>query len=181
MYRNLIPLLAGRYRLIAPDDLGLGLSDAPPLAAGPEQPRRRRRDRHAERQRHPGVHACLRESRVPLLAAWGRNDPAFGPEGALAFADDLIHERGVSGTSNDLVRKAAEPFRAEQFWGGMVLTEAAQDGAPLRDALDAAVDHAASFAAPPRPRERRLPGADRGTANSAPQAVPNGNRTPPLA
>jgi pimeloyl-ACP methyl ester carboxylesterase len=30
----------------------------------------------------------LRDSRVPLLAVWGRNDQIFVPEGALAFADD---------------------------------------------------------------------------------------------
>ena len=30
MYRHLIPLLAGRYRVIAPDHLGFGFSDAPP-------------------------------------------------------------------------------------------------------------------------------------------------------
>jgi pimeloyl-ACP methyl ester carboxylesterase len=31
MYRNLIPLLADRYRVIAPGYLGFGLSDAPPV------------------------------------------------------------------------------------------------------------------------------------------------------
>ena len=30
MFRNLIPLLAGRYHVIAPDHLGFGLSGAPP-------------------------------------------------------------------------------------------------------------------------------------------------------
>jgi pimeloyl-ACP methyl ester carboxylesterase len=29
MFRNLIPLLADRYHVIAPDHLGFGLSDAP--------------------------------------------------------------------------------------------------------------------------------------------------------
>jgi pimeloyl-ACP methyl ester carboxylesterase len=29
MFRDLIPLLAGRHRVIAPDHLGFGLSDAP--------------------------------------------------------------------------------------------------------------------------------------------------------
>jgi pimeloyl-ACP methyl ester carboxylesterase len=38
---------------------------------------------------YPRVHAYLRESRVPLLAVWGRNDQIFGPDGARAFADDL--------------------------------------------------------------------------------------------
>lgn len=37
---------------------------------------------------YPRLHAYLRESRVPVLAVWGRNDEIFGPEGALAFADD---------------------------------------------------------------------------------------------
>jgi pimeloyl-ACP methyl ester carboxylesterase len=31
MFRDLIPLLAGRYHVIAPDHLGFGLSDAPPV------------------------------------------------------------------------------------------------------------------------------------------------------
>lgn len=30
MFRDLIPVLAGRYHVIAPDHLGFGLSDAPP-------------------------------------------------------------------------------------------------------------------------------------------------------
>jgi pimeloyl-ACP methyl ester carboxylesterase len=37
---------------------------------------------------YPKLHAYLRDSHVPLLAVWGRNDEIFGPEGALAFADD---------------------------------------------------------------------------------------------
>ena len=32
--------------------------------------------------------AWLGDSKVPVLAVWGRNDPIFAPEGALAFADD---------------------------------------------------------------------------------------------
>jgi pimeloyl-ACP methyl ester carboxylesterase len=34
------------------------------------------------------LHAFLRDSRVPLLAVWGRNDEIFGPDGARAFAAD---------------------------------------------------------------------------------------------
>jgi pimeloyl-ACP methyl ester carboxylesterase len=34
------------------------------------------------------LHAYLRNSRVPLLAVWGRNDEIFGPDGARAFAAD---------------------------------------------------------------------------------------------
>jgi pimeloyl-ACP methyl ester carboxylesterase len=37
---------------------------------------------------YPKVHAYLRESQVPLLAVWGRNDEIFQHQGALAFADD---------------------------------------------------------------------------------------------
>jgi len=37
---------------------------------------------------YPRLHAYLRDSRVPVLAVWGRNDQIFVPEGALAFADD---------------------------------------------------------------------------------------------
>jgi pimeloyl-ACP methyl ester carboxylesterase len=32
MFRDLIPLLAEHYRVIAPDHLGFGLSDAPPIS-----------------------------------------------------------------------------------------------------------------------------------------------------
>ena len=39
---------------------------------------------------YPRLHAYLRDSRVPLLAVWGRNDEIFRPEGALAFADDAV-------------------------------------------------------------------------------------------
>ena len=37
---------------------------------------------------YPKLHAYLRDSRVPVLAAWGRNDEIFGPDGARAFAAD---------------------------------------------------------------------------------------------
>ncbi|MET9271903.1 alpha/beta hydrolase [Kribbella sp. NPDC003557] len=37
---------------------------------------------------YPRLHAYLRESGVPLLAVWGRNDEIFQAAGALAFADD---------------------------------------------------------------------------------------------
>ena len=32
------------------------------------------------------LHGYLRDSRVPVLAVWGRNDEIFAPEGALVFA-----------------------------------------------------------------------------------------------
>jgi pimeloyl-ACP methyl ester carboxylesterase len=37
---------------------------------------------------YPHLHAYLRDSRVPLLAVWGRDDEIFGPDGARAFAAD---------------------------------------------------------------------------------------------
>jgi pimeloyl-ACP methyl ester carboxylesterase len=35
------------------------------------------------------VHQYFRESQVPLMAVWGRNDQIFGPVGAIAFQVDL--------------------------------------------------------------------------------------------
>jgi pimeloyl-ACP methyl ester carboxylesterase len=37
---------------------------------------------------YPKLHAWLRDSGVPVLAVWGRNDEIFRSEGALAFAQD---------------------------------------------------------------------------------------------
>ena len=38
---------------------------------------------------YPQVHQYFQDSRVPLLALWGRNDQIFGPDGATAFTRDL--------------------------------------------------------------------------------------------
>ncbi|GIF48711.1 pimeloyl-ACP methyl ester carboxylesterase [Asanoa ferruginea] len=38
---------------------------------------------------YPKLHDYLRESQVPVLAVWGRNDGIFAPAGAQAFADDV--------------------------------------------------------------------------------------------
>ncbi|KAI7554755.1 hypothetical protein KC331_g324 [Hortaea werneckii] len=38
---------------------------------------------------YPRVHEWFRKSQVPLLAVWGRGDPAFIPAGAEAFKKDL--------------------------------------------------------------------------------------------
>ena len=37
---------------------------------------------------YPKLHAYLRDSGVPVMAMWGRNDQIFGPAGAMAFGDD---------------------------------------------------------------------------------------------
>jgi pimeloyl-ACP methyl ester carboxylesterase len=37
---------------------------------------------------YPKLHAYLRDSGVPVMAVWGRNDQIFGPAGAVAFGDD---------------------------------------------------------------------------------------------
>ena len=39
--------------------------------------------------KYPAFQAYLRESQVPLLAVWGKGDPAFVPAGAEAFKRDL--------------------------------------------------------------------------------------------
>lgn len=38
---------------------------------------------------YPAVHQYFRETQVPLLAIWGKNDPIFVPAGAEAFKQDL--------------------------------------------------------------------------------------------
>jgi pimeloyl-ACP methyl ester carboxylesterase len=42
---------------------------------------------------YPAVHAWLRESGVPVLAVWGKNDQIFGAAGAEAFRADCPHAR----------------------------------------------------------------------------------------
>ncbi len=41
------------------------------------------------RDLYPRLHEYFRDSQVPLLAAWGRNDEIFGPAGAAAFQRHL--------------------------------------------------------------------------------------------
>lgn len=50
-------------------------------------------DYPSNRSLYPEVHAWLRESGVPVLAVWGRNDLIFGPDGARAFLRDAPHAR----------------------------------------------------------------------------------------
>ncbi|WP_414172083.1 alpha/beta fold hydrolase [Clavibacter tessellarius] len=51
------------------------------------------RDYATNRELYPAVHAWLRESRVPLLVIWGRNDEIFAAAGAEAFRRDAPHAR----------------------------------------------------------------------------------------
>ncbi|SNT60668.1 Pimeloyl-ACP methyl ester carboxylesterase [Asanoa hainanensis] len=78
---------------------------------------------------YPRLHEYLRDTQVPVLAAWGRNDPIFGPDGARAFADDVAdaeihlldgghfllesHGDEVAGLTHDFLdrRTAAMPAR----------------------------------------------------------------------
>ncbi|MGY2081497.1 alpha/beta fold hydrolase [Modestobacter sp. SYSU DS0657] len=39
---------------------------------------------------YPALHRYLRDSGVPVLAVWGRNDEIFGPDGARCFAQDAV-------------------------------------------------------------------------------------------
>lgn len=72
---------------------------------------------------YPKVQAYFRESAVPLLAVWGRDDPIFGPAGAEAFATDLpdaqIHllEGGhfLLESALDEVAAFIRPFLAESW------------------------------------------------------------------
>ena len=50
-------------------------------------------DYPTNRTLYPAVHSWLRESGVPVLAVWGRNDRIFGPDGARAFLQDAPHAR----------------------------------------------------------------------------------------
>lgn len=50
-------------------------------------------DYPTNRALYPAVHSWLRESGVPVLAVWGRNDRIFGPDGARAFRQDAPDAR----------------------------------------------------------------------------------------
>lgn len=50
-------------------------------------------DYPTNRTLYPAVHSWLRESGVPVLAVWGRNDRIFGPDGARAFRQDAPDAR----------------------------------------------------------------------------------------
>ena len=51
------------------------------------------RDYTTNRPLYPRLQQYFRDSQVPLLAVWGKNDEIFGPAGAKAFATDLPDAR----------------------------------------------------------------------------------------
>ncbi len=51
------------------------------------------RDYASNRALYPAVQSWLRETRVPVLAVWGRNDEIFAPAGAEAFRRDVPDAR----------------------------------------------------------------------------------------
>ncbi|MCR2814163.1 alpha/beta fold hydrolase [Microbacterium sp. zg.Y1084] len=50
-------------------------------------------DYGTNRELYPRLHAWLRETQVPVLAVWGRNDEIFGAAGATAFRRDVPNAR----------------------------------------------------------------------------------------
>lgn len=50
-------------------------------------------DYASNRALYPRVHEWLRDSGVPVLAVWGKNDEIFGPDGATAFHRDAHNPR----------------------------------------------------------------------------------------
>ncbi|MCI0639530.1 MAG: alpha/beta fold hydrolase [Gemmataceae bacterium] len=90
MFRNLIPVLADQYHVVAPDYPGFGHSSAPsvdkfdysfdrPLfySYGSNPPL------------YPKWHAYFRKHQPPTLIVWGKNDKIFPAEGAHPYKRDL--------------------------------------------------------------------------------------------
>ena len=46
-------------------------------------------DYRKNKEMYPKVHEYFQKSQVPLLAVWGKGDPAFIPPGAEAYKKDL--------------------------------------------------------------------------------------------
>ena len=71
---------------------------------------------------YPAFQAYLRESQVPLLAIWGKGDPAFGVEGATAFKRDIksADVRFVDAGHFALETKVGEIGEAVGVWLGKV-------------------------------------------------------------
>lgn len=74
MFRELIPVLAQRYRAIA----RLGVEPQLDLLL----------DYGSNIRQYPQLHAFFRQHQPPTLAIWGKNDPFFIPAGAEAYKRD---------------------------------------------------------------------------------------------
>jgi pimeloyl-ACP methyl ester carboxylesterase len=111
-FRELIPLLADRFHIVAPDLPGFGKTDMPPrddfgytfdhlagvidldnyYLARPGNDEVQLDlflDYASNVALYPAWQQYFRESRPPLLAVWGKNDPFFLPAGAEAFKRDI--------------------------------------------------------------------------------------------
>ncbi|MCL2584397.1 MAG: TetR/AcrR family transcriptional regulator [Streptosporangiales bacterium] len=93
-----------------------------------------------------------------LAAEVMKSDLAVGDEIAAGFGRwrDLFQRGLTVMRERGELRRGADPAQLAYvlmaaFQGGMMLAQAAQEVAPLRAALDAAIDHVASFSARPRP------------------------------
>ena len=110
MFRDLIPLLADRFHVIAPDLLGFGQSAMlgrdgftytfEALTDSLDNHYLARPGAHeiqldlfldyaSNVEHYPGFQEYFRTRQPPLLAIWGRNDPFFLPAGAEAFKRDI--------------------------------------------------------------------------------------------
>ena len=71
---------------------------------------------------YPAFQTYLRESQVPLLAIWGKGDPAFGVEGATSFKRDVksADVRFVDAGHFALETKGGEIGEAVRVWLGKV-------------------------------------------------------------
>ena len=71
---------------------------------------------------YPEFQKYMRESQVPLLAIWGKGDPAFGVEGAKAFKRDVkgADVRFVDAGHFALVTKGRESGLGVVEWWGKV-------------------------------------------------------------
>jgi pimeloyl-ACP methyl ester carboxylesterase len=84
MFRDLMPKLADRYRVIAPDYAGYGQSDAP-SAAQFNYPFERLTDVVESLTDKLG----LARYSLYMLVIWGKNDPFFTVDGAQAYRRDV--------------------------------------------------------------------------------------------
>ena len=93
MFRDLIPQLAQRYHVLAPDPSLIApepwqLAAAAIERIGVEPQVELLADYGSNVRQYAQLHAYFRAHQPPTLAIWGRNDPFFLPAGAEAFKRD---------------------------------------------------------------------------------------------